>query len=187
VSSSKLVRLGGGLASATAGVLLLLGHVLDLGRDPEFGMVVGGSLVLLAHVARPSGAVFWAAWGGCSRRDGYDTRLRGGSGRDRRASGAEADAVLGIGLPGALALLGGLSFLIGRILFGAATMRANVFPRSAGLLLIVGNVIFAAASFAGPVAVIFEILGALITCAAFVWLGLSPLSGSGTSTGNPST
>jgi hypothetical protein len=77
VSSSKLVRLGGGLASATAGVLLLLGHVLDLGGDPEFGMVIGGSLVLLAHVAlvfalvalyaaRPSGAVFWAAWGGCS-------------------------------------------------------------------------------------------------------------------------
>ena len=40
------------------------------------------------------------------------------------ASGAEVDAVLGAGFPGALVLLGGLAFLIGLILFGAATMRA---------------------------------------------------------------
>jgi hypothetical protein len=54
------------------------------------------------------------------------------------ASGTEVDAVLGAGLPGALALLGGLAFLIGLILFGAG-------------------------SFAGSAATIFE-----ITCAAFV-------------------
>jgi len=40
--------------------------------------------------------------------------------------------VLGAGLTGALALLGGLAFLIGLILFGIATMRAGVFPRWAG-------------------------------------------------------
>jgi hypothetical protein len=45
------------------------------------------------------------------------------------ASGAEVDAVLGAGLPGALALLGGLAFLLGLILFDAATMRAGVLPR----------------------------------------------------------
>jgi hypothetical protein len=35
MSSSNLVRAGGGLASAAAGILLLVGHLLDLGGDPE--------------------------------------------------------------------------------------------------------------------------------------------------------
>ena len=101
------------------------------------------------------------------------------------AYGAEVDGVLGAGLPSALAVLGGLAFLIGLILFGAATVRAGVFPRRAGLLLIAGDVVFGAGSFAGSAATIFEILGAAITCAAFVWLGLSLLRGSGASAGRP--
>jgi hypothetical protein len=47
---SNLVRLGGGLANVGAGVLLLLGHILNLGGDPEYGTVFGASLVLTAHV-----------------------------------------------------------------------------------------------------------------------------------------
>ena len=50
MSSSGLVRLGGGLASIVAGVLLLLGHVLNLGGDPEYGTVLGSSSVLAAHI-----------------------------------------------------------------------------------------------------------------------------------------
>ena len=50
MSSENLVRTGGGLASAVAGVLLLLGHLFDLGGDPEYGTVLGGTLVLAAHV-----------------------------------------------------------------------------------------------------------------------------------------
>jgi len=95
------------------------------------------------------------------------------------------EAVLGAGLSGALVLLGGLAFLIGVILFGAATVHAGVFPRWAGLLLIVGGVVFGAGSFAGSVATTFEIVGALITCVALVWLGLSLLSGSGASARQP--
>jgi hypothetical protein len=55
------------------------------------------------------------------------------------ASGAEVDTVLEAGRTSALTLLGGLAFLIGLILFGIATMQARVFPRWAGLLLIVGD------------------------------------------------
>ncbi len=51
MSSSNLVRLGGGLASAAAGVLLVVGHVLNVGGDPDYGTVLGSSLVLTAHVA----------------------------------------------------------------------------------------------------------------------------------------
>ena len=50
IPSSNLARTGGGLASAAAGILLLLGHLLDLGGDSEYGTFLGGVLVLAAHV-----------------------------------------------------------------------------------------------------------------------------------------
>jgi len=184
--SSNLIRTGGGLASAAAGLLLLLGHLLDLGGDPEYGTVLGGTLVLTAHVALVFGLV--ALYAAQAEQSGLlgslgmvlsvvGTTLVSGVVlvEIAGASGTEVDAVLGAGLPGALALLGGLAFLIGLILFGAATMRA-------GLLPIVEDVVFGLGSFAGSAATIFEIIGALITCAALVWLGLSLLSGSGVST-----
>jgi hypothetical protein len=180
------------MASAAAGLLLLLGHLLDLGGDPEYGTVLGGTLVLTAHLGLVFALV--ALWAAQAERSG----LLGGLGmvlgvagttlvcgvvlvEIAGASGVTVDAVLGSGIPGALALLGGLAFLIGLILFGVATMRAGVFPRLAGLLLIVGDVVFGLGSFAGTAATIFEILGAAITCAALVWLGSSLLSGSGAS------
>jgi hypothetical protein len=196
MSAKNLVRTGGGLASVAAGLLLVLGHVLDLGGDPEYGTVLGGSLVLTAHVALVFALVsLYAA-------QAQQSGLLGGLGMTLSvvgttlvsgvvlveiagASGAEVDVVLGAGLPGAVAVLAGLAFLIGLILFGAATMRAGVFPRWAGLLLIIGDVVFGAGSFAGTAATIFEVLGALITCAALVWLGLSLLSGSGASVQQP--
>ncbi len=196
MSAKNLVRTGGGLASVAAGLLLVLGHVLDLGGDPEYGTVLGGSLVLTAHVALVFALVsLYAA-------QAQQSGLLGGLGMTLSvvgttlvsgvvlveiagASGAEVDVVLGAGLPGAVAVLAGLAFLIGLILFGAATMRAGVFPRWSGLLLIIGDVVFGAGSFAGTAATIFEVLGALITCAALVWLGLSLLSGSGASVQQP--
>ncbi len=78
-----------------------------------------------------------------------------------------------------------ITFLIGVILFGVATMRAGVFPRWAGLLLVVGDVVFGVASFAGAASLVIEVVGALIACATFVWLGVAVLSGSGTSAWQP--
>jgi hypothetical protein len=93
------------------------------------------------------------------------------------ASGEEVDAVLGSGLSGALSVLGGLAFFVGLLLFGIATVRAGVFPRLASLLLIVGDVVFAAASFSGSAMLVVEVIGAAIACVASVWLGLALLSG----------
>jgi hypothetical protein len=93
------------------------------------------------------------------------------------ASGTDVGAVLGAGVTGALSVLGGLVFFVGLIVFGIATMRAGVLPRWAGLLLIVGDVVFAAGSFVGPAAPTVFVVGALITCAGLVWLGLTLLSG----------
>ena len=194
--SSNLVRTGGGLASAAAGILLLLGHLLDLGGDPQYGTVLGGTLVLAAHLALVFALVaLWAAQDEPSGTLGLLGMVLGVGGTTlvcgvvlveiAGASGAEVESVLGAGLPAALALLAGLVFLVGLILFGAATMRAVVFPRLAGLLLIAGDVVFGLGSFAGSAATIFEILGAAITCAALVWLGASLLSGSGATAGRP--
>jgi hypothetical protein len=187
MSPSNLVRLGGGLTSATAGVLLVAGHVLNLGGDPEYGTVLGASLVLTAHVALVFALVaLYAAQAEQSGLPGSLGMVLGVVGTTlvsgvvlveiAGASGAEVDAVLASGVSGALSLLGGLAFFIGLILFGIATMRAGVFPRRAGLLLIVGDVVFGAGDFFGSAAPIVFVLGALITCSGFVWLGLTLLS-----------
>jgi hypothetical protein len=173
-----------------AGILLLLGHLLDQGGVPEYGTVLGSCAVLTAHVVLVFALV--ALFAAQAERVGVlgalgmilsvvGTTLASGTVlvEIAGASGAEVAAVTGAGLSGALSLLGGLAFLIGLVLFGIATMRAGVFPRWAGALLIPGDAVFGAASFSGSAASIVEVVGASITCAAFAWLGLSLLSGVG--------
>src|SRR5918998_5503978 len=71
--SSNLVQTGGGLASAAAGLSLLLGHLLDLGGDPEYGTVLGGTLVLTAHVVLVFALV--ALWAAQAQRSGLPGSL----------------------------------------------------------------------------------------------------------------
>jgi hypothetical protein len=160
MAAENLVRTGGGIVSAAAGPLLLVSHLLDLGGDTEYGTVLGGILVLAAHVALVFALVaLYAAQAERSGLLGSLGMVLGVVGTTlvsgvvlveiAGASGAAVDVVLATGLPSALAVLGGWAFLIGLIVFGIATMRAGVLPRWAGLLLIVGDVVFGAASFAG--------------------------------------
>jgi hypothetical protein len=62
-----------------------------------------------------------------------------------------------------------LSFLVGMVLFGIATMRAGVFPRRAGQLVVVG----VTGMFAGAVPDItaLEAAGTILLFAAFAWMG----------------
>jgi hypothetical protein len=186
--SSILVCVGGGLASAAAGVLLVLGHVLNLGGDEEYGTVIGASLVLAAHLTLVFALVaLYAAQAVRSGLPGSLGMVLSVSGTTlvcgvvlvevAGVSGAEVDAVLASGLSGALSVLGGLAFIVGLLLFGIATLQAGVFPRLAGLLLIIGDVVFAAASVSGSATLVVEVIGAAITYVAFVWLGLALLSG----------
>ena len=122
-----------------AGGLLLVGHILNLGGDPEYGTVLGSLLVLVARITLVFALV--ALYAAQAEQSG----LVGGLGmvlsvmgttlasgvilvEIAGASGVEVEAVTGAGPSGALSLLGGLAFLIGLILFGVATMRAKVFP-----------------------------------------------------------
>lgn len=167
----------------------MAGHILNLGGDLEYGMVLGSSLVLAAHMtlvfalvalyaaqAEPSGLlgalgmVLLSVIGTTLASAVVFVEIAG-------ASGVEVDPALGTGGPGALSVLGGLTLLIGLIVFGVATMRAGVFPWKGGLLLIVGDVVFGAGSFAGAAAPVVYVVGAAITCAGFVWLGWILLSG----------
>jgi hypothetical protein len=186
--SSNLVRLGGGLASAAAGILLVAGHVLNLGGDPQYGTLPGASSVLIAHVVLVFALV--ALYAAQAESSGFlgslgmvlsviGTTLVSGVllVEIAGASGAEVDAVFAAGVSGALSMLGGLAFFVGLILFGIAAVRAGVFPRWAGLLLIAGDVVFGAGDFFGSAAPIVFVVGALITCAGLVWLGLALLSG----------
>ena len=186
MSPSAAIRWGGGLTSVAAGLLLLLGHIVNLGGDTEYGTVLGGTLVLSAHALLVFALV--ALWAVQAERSGplgavgmvlsvFGTTLNCAAvlAEIAGASGTKADAVVSEGVSGTITLLGGLAFLVGLILFGIATMRAGVLPRWAGPLLILGDVVFAAGTFAGSASLIVEVLGALITCAAFVWLGLALL------------
>jgi len=187
MSPSAAIRWGGGLTSVAAGLLLLLGHIVNLGGNPEYGTVLGETLVLSAHALLVFALV--ALWAVQAERSGslgavgmvlsvLGTTLNCAAvlAEIAGASGANVDAVVSAGVSGTITLLGGLAFLIGLILFGIATTRAGVLPRWAGPLLILGDVVFAVGTFTGSASLIVEVLGALITCVAFVWLGLALLS-----------
>ena len=71
-----------------------------------------------------------------------------------------------------LATLAGLGFFVGWLLFALGTMPARAFPRGAGLLLMVEDLVFGASSSAGVAAPLLFIGGAILTDAGFIWLGL---------------
>lgn len=67
--------------------------------------------------------------------------------------------------------LGATIFLIGSILLGVATRRAGVFPRNAGLLLIIGSTLWLIAFFI-PVPFLLSIAN-LLSATALLWIGVS--------------
>src|SRR5215217_2283622 len=150
MSPSAAIRWGGGLTSVAAGLLLLLGHIVNLGGDTEYGTVLGGTLVLSAHALLVFALV--ALWAVQAERSGplgavgmvlsaLGTTLNCAAvlAEIAGASGTNVDAVVSEGVSGTITLLGGLAFFVGLILFGIATMRAGVLPRWAGPLLILGT------------------------------------------------
>jgi hypothetical protein len=80
--------------------------------------------------------------------------------------------VLVAGIAGMLAMLAGLGLFVGWLLFALGTMRVRALARGAGLLLMVGDLVFGASSSAGVAAPLLVIGGAILTGAGFIWLGL---------------
>lgn len=67
-----------------------------------------------------------------------------------------------------------LGFVLGYVLFGVATMRAGVFPRSAGALLVIGSVLFLiseAPLFGSGTSHVLETIGDILFGSGFAWMG----------------
>jgi hypothetical protein len=79
-------------------------------------------------------------------------------------------------------LLMGMLFILGFILFGIATLRANVFPRAAAVLLIMGVPLFAGGMFFPP---LVRAAGALLAGAGLIWMGVRSMGLAGESEAAP--
>jgi hypothetical protein len=161
----------------------MFGHLVDGGAAGAGTTVTGLSMVLAAHLLMVLALVgIYAAQASRMRLIGLlgmilsvlGTALVSGVVLVEMAGagGATIEDVLARGVAGMLAMLAGLGFFVGLLLFAIATMRARVFPRAAALLLIAGDLVFAAASSASTAAPYLIIGGANLTGAGFVWLGL---------------
>jgi hypothetical protein len=175
--------LGSGVASIAAGLFLMLGHLVDGGASGAGTTVTGLSMVLAAHLLMVLALVgSYAAQASRMRLVGplgmilsvLGTALVSGVVlvEIAGAGGAAVEDVLAGGAAGMLAMLAGLGFFVGLLLFAIGMIRARVFPRGAALLLIAGDLVFAAASFAGTAASLLIVGGAILTGAGFAWLGL---------------
>lgn len=78
-----------------------------------------------------------------------------------------------------LLIVSGLMQMIGSILLGIATMRAHVFPRWAGILLIVSGIIFLLTipSLPSPLGDIIEVASFITLAGAFIGCGYMLISG----------
>ena len=63
-----------------------------------------------------------------------------------------------------------LTWVLGNVLFGSSVIRAKVFPRWAGILLIIGTVVIPIA-YLTRLSVRFVAAGAFIAAAGQIWLG----------------
>lgn len=89
---------------------------------------------------------------------------------------SESDTLPVSGTVTAVFFVAYVSFPLGYLLFGIATMRAGMLPRWGALLLAVGAVLL---NFLVPVSVVLAAIGFAMFGAAFLWLGYALWSGTG--------
>ncbi len=183
---SYVLKLGGGISAILTGLFLLTGHLLDYFSGLEYGTVLGKSVVFLAHIL----AVF--AFVGIYKLQGQRNGVLGVLGmvfsivgtiivsaivyvEIAIASGANVHSIFNEAVPRVIGIVGPLMFVIGMLLLGISTVLVNILPRKGGLLLVGGNLVFALGSVAGNLEPIFSVAGSAITCAGFVFLGISLL------------
>lgn len=72
--------------------------------------------------------------------------------------------------------VGPLFFVVGMIFVGISIMKVRILPKAGGLSLVIGTVVFALATVIPNVAVGLTVIGGTITGLGFVWLGVFLLS-----------
>lgn len=170
-------------ASVLAGSFLVLGHLLNAGAG-EAGTVAGTALVLAAHVALV--LAFVGAYAAYAPFVGVLGRASAGLAtlgtvavsaivfvELAGATGVAITPVLGSPATAPIVALGPLAFVAGTLAFGAALIRAESTPASAGALLIVGTLVFAGGTVAGRFADPVTVAGAFLTGLGLVALGVA--------------
>lgn len=177
------LRVEAAVASVLAGAFLGVGHLLNYGAA-EYGTVAGTMLVFAAHVLLVVGFL------GAHIHQSSSTGILGRAGTLLASIGTVVvSAIVFVELAGATGVtvapvfgstatapfvaVGPLAFVVGMLAFGAATVRARTFPAVSGWLLIVGTVVFAAGTVAGEFTDPVTIVGALLTGAGFISLGVA--------------
>lgn len=151
-----------GVLSAVLGLFLLTG--IYLRQRAESGSLGGiGYIVASLGLALTVGAAF---------ANTYVLSLLGESVREELFAGQTGMAFLATGV----------IYLLGLILFGIATIKANIFPRVAPVLLVVG---FVPVSFFPFFPDIVVTIGALVAGAGIIWFGYALWSGAGKTAEQP--
>ena len=172
----------GRTTSILSGILLVCAHFFNLGGG-EQGSVFGSLLVFVAHLL-----LVFAFFGLYTQQGdrngllGFLAMLLGNVGNIivtaivfveiAQASGEKIDHVFTTSVTEPIYSFGPLLFVIGMILLGVSLIRGKVFPAFSGYLLLLGTIVFAAASVTGDSQKIVEFIGSIFTGAGFITAGI---------------
>lgn len=179
---NKSIARMGKITSILAGILLVCAHSVNLGGG-EQGSVLGSLLVFVAHLL-----LVFAFFGLYTQQGdrngllGFFAMLLGNIGNIivtaivfveiAQASGEKIDHVFSTPVTEPIYSFGPLLFVLGMILLGVSMIRGKVFPAYSGYLLLIGTIVFAAASVSGDIQKIVEVIGSLFTGAGFIVAGI---------------
>lgn len=177
-----ILRLGS-ITSILSGILLICAHSLNLGAG-EFGSVLGTFLTFIAHLLLVF-AVFglYIYQGERNGLLGFLAMLLTKIGNIivtaivfvelSQASLKKSSQVLTTPATESLATFGPLLFVLGMILLGISIISGKVLPNWSGYLLLIGTIVFAAASVLSHNQTIVEEIGAIFTGTGFILAGAS--------------
>lgn len=179
-----ILRLGS-FTSILSGILLICAHSLNFGAG-EFGSVLGTLLVFIAHLLLVF-AIFGLYFHQGERNGllGFLAMLLTNIGNIivtaivfvelSQASMKKSSQVLTTPVTEPLSTFGPLLFVLGMILLGISIISGKVLPKWSGYLLLVGTIVFAAASVFSHNQTTIEVIGAIFTGAGFILAGASVL------------
>ncbi|WP_180247627.1 hypothetical protein [Bacillus sp. AFS031507] len=172
----------GRITAILSGILLVLAHSLNL-LAGEHESIFGTFLIFAAHLL-----LVFAFFGLYSLQGdrngllGLFAMILGNIGNIivtaivfveiAQASGEKVGQVFTTTFTKPIYTFGPLLFVVGMILLGVSMIRGKVFPKITGYLLLIGTIVFAAASVSGDSQKIVEVIGALFTGAGFIVSGL---------------
>ncbi|MFJ7726820.1 hypothetical protein ACIQXV_11710 [Neobacillus sp. NPDC097160] len=178
----KTIARLGCITSILSGIFLVCAHSLNL-MSGETERIFGTFLVFAAHLLLVF--AFFGLYSLQGERNGllgFLGMILGNIGNIivtaivfveiAQASGEEVDHVFTTAVTKPIYTFGPLLFVLGMILLGVSMIRGKVFPRSSGYLLLIGTIVFAAASVSGDSQKIVEVIGAFFTGAGFIVSGL---------------